>query len=80
MIQGNEGMIHGNKGVNTMSPKLLLRQNKLKIWLYRFQNKTISMPWTNTCYLLHQECLDCDVTDGSQLMIFLEKKTLTHKN
>nr|VDD45171.1 unnamed protein product [Brassica oleracea] len=48
-----------------------------KIWLFWFQIKRISMPWiVKTKHVISLEVFgtDCDVTDGSHPMIFLETK------
>ena len=54
------------------------------IWLYWFQSKRIPIPWIVTKSMLSPATsifgMDCDVIDGSYLIIFLEKNTFTHKN
>ncbi|CAH8388160.1 unnamed protein product [Eruca vesicaria subsp. sativa] len=41
-------MVVINKSISKETRRMLRQQNNLKIWLYRFQNKRISMPWIIT--------------------------------
>ena len=79
LVPKTKGMTQGIEYFKATRWKMMLflQHNNLKLWIYWFQRKIMSNPWTGT--LKHViSCsvfgTDCDVTDGLHPMIFLKKK------